>query len=98
MIDKIQFGNFENNFKKNVIGGTEEPKQNFTEFLKDGFNETNAIKKSSDAITEDFLAGKTDNLHEVMIAAQKAEVAVSFITEVRNRIVEGYQEFSRMQL
>ena len=96
MIDKIQFGNF--NFNKTSVTKNDEPKQNFMEFLKDGFNETNALKKDSDLMTQDFLAGKTDNLHEVMIAAQKAEVAVTFVTEVRNRIFEGYQEFTRMQL
>lgn len=76
----------------------EEPKKNFIDFMKDSISEANNLKKQSDVVTADFLAGKTDNLHEVMIAAQKAEVSISFVTEVRNRVLEGYQEFTRMQL
>lgn len=73
-------------------------KTNFGDILKDAVMEANTLKKESDAITNDFLVGKTDNLHEVMISAQKAEVAISFVTEVRNRIMEGYQTFASMQV
>ncbi|SRR5574344_1070451 len=70
----------------------------FGDILKDNINKANQLKNEADSITNDFVAGKTDNLHEVMIAAQKSEIAISFVTEVRNRLVEAYQEFSRMQL
>lgn len=70
----------------------------FGDILKEQINSANQLKKEADSITNDFVAGKTDNLHEVMIAAQKSEIAISFVTEVRNRLVEAYQEFSRMQL
>ncbi len=98
---KIIYGNsinsFENNdFFKEKIQNKET--KGFADVLKESFNSANNLKKDSDIATEDFLAGKSDNLHEVMIAAQKAEVAISFVTEVRNRLVEAYQEFSKMQL
>lgn len=83
------------NLKKN------QPKkvgQNFADILKEGLEEANSLKLESNEKTQNFLMGKTDNIHEVMIAAQKAEVSISFVTEVRNRIVEAYQEFSRMQV
>lgn len=98
MVGKIQFGNFDFGQKNFIGGGTEEPKKNFGDFMKESFNDANALKLNSDAVTNDFLTGRTDNLHEVMIAGQKAEVAITFVTEVRNRVVEGYQEFMRMQM
>lgn len=90
------------NMFENKIGSDSKLDNNenskFNVMLKEMFNEANQLKIDSDKMTGDFLAGKTDNLHEVMITAQKAEIAISFITEVRNRLVEAYQEFSRMQL
>ena len=74
------------------------PSKGFAEILNNTINNANQLKKDADAITNDFVAGKTDNLHEVMIAAQKSEIAISFVVEVRNRLVEAYQEFTRMQL
>ncbi len=83
---------------KGIDNKKENSGKNFMDLMKDAVYEASSLKKDSDIKTSDFLTGKTDNLHEVMIAAQKAEVAVSFVTEVRNRLIEGYQEFSRMQL
>lgn len=82
-------------FKNNNI---DESSQGFSEILKGMLYDANTLKKGSDVKTADFMAGKTDNIHEVMIAAQKAEVSISFVTEVRNRILDAYQEFSRMQI
>lgn len=89
-----------NNLKKNISNESKKAggETNFGDILKDVVMEANTLKKESDAITNDFLVGKTDNLHEVMISAQKAEVAISFVTEVRNRIMEGYQTFASMQV
>ncbi|MBZ4682672.1 MAG: flagellar hook-basal body complex protein FliE [Fusobacteriaceae bacterium] len=79
---------------KNTKTGTEK----FSDYLKNAINEANELKIKSDNLTTDFLTGKTDNLHEVMIASQKAEIALLFVTEVRNKVIEGYQEFAKMQI
>lgn len=70
----------------------------FSDILKNIISEANEQKIEADKLTNDFLIGKSDNLHEVMIAAQKAEISIMFVTEVRNRIMDAYQEFSRMQV
>ncbi len=99
---KIMYGNsvnsFENNdfFKDKVV--KKEGTKGFGDIYKDLIQNSNNLKIESDNLTEDFVAGKSDNIHEVMIAAQKSEIAITLVTEVRNRLVEAYQEFSRMQL
>ena len=42
--------------------------------------------------------GETNNLHQAMIAMQEASVAFSLMVEMRNKLVEGYQEVMRMQV
>lgn len=84
------------NFKSNKE--VEQKEGNFGDVFKSVISDANNLKKDSDSLTADFLAGKTDNIHEVMIAAQKADISMSFVLEVRNKIMEAYQEFSRMQL
>jgi flagellar hook-basal body complex protein FliE len=73
-------------------------KAKFSDILKNALEEANELKQESDKLTSDYLTGRTDNLHEVMIAAQKAEISIMFVTEVRNRIMDAYQEFARMQV
>jgi flagellar hook-basal body complex protein FliE len=53
-------------------------------------------QKEAQAITRDVLLGNTDNLHQSMIAMQEAGVAFQLMVEVRNKVVESYQELMRM--
>lgn len=78
--------------KKEVSG------KSFSEIFKETVYEANNLKQEADNLTNSYISGETENLHEVMIAAQKAEIAISFVTEIRNRLMEAYQEFNRMQL
>lgn len=48
------------------------------------------------ALTRDVLLGKNDQLHQSMIAMQEASVAFQLMVEVRNKVVESYQELMRM--
>ena len=44
------------------------------------------------------LSGETENVHEVMLKMQEAHIQFQLVTEVRNKMVEVYQEISRMQI
>jgi len=70
----------------------------FTEFLKDALNKTNDLQIESQKLQEDFAAGRTDNIHQVMIAAEKADIALQFTMQIRNKILDAYNEIMRMQI
>ena len=48
------------------------------------------------SVTREVLLGKNDQLHQSMIAMQEASVAFQLMVEVRNKVVESYQELMRM--
>ncbi|MEN9403059.1 MAG: Flagellar hook-basal body complex protein FliE, partial [Verrucomicrobiota bacterium] len=50
------------------------------------------------AVTQQVLLGENDQLHQSVIAMQEASVAFSLMVEVRNKLVESYQELMRMQV
>ena len=67
--------------------------------MLDGLVATVDAKQSaSAAATRGVLLGNTDNLHQSVIAMQEASVAFSMMVEVRNKLVESYQELMRMQV
>ena len=45
-----------------------------------------------------FLAGESGNLHQTMIASQEASVSFSLMVEMRNKVLEAYQELMRIQI
>lgn len=88
------------NLEQNAVekaANEEDGSKNFAEILGDVVNKANELQEDSNKLTEDFILGKNDNVHEVMIAAQKSEIYLSFLIEIRNRVVDMYREFSRMQ-
>ena len=58
----------------------------------------NELQKQADKLSNDFATGKISNIHEVIIAAEKASLSLKLTTEVRNRIVESFREIMRMQI
>lgn len=73
-----------------------EAQQSFGNFLKEAINEVNNKQIESDKMTQKLVLGGDVELHDVMIAAQKASIALNATMEVRNKVVEAYQEIIRM--
>jgi len=55
-----------------------------------------AKESQAQAVTRDVLLGKNDQVHQSMIALQEANVAFQLMVQVRNKVVESYQELMRM--
>jgi len=55
-------------------------------------------QNAASEITKKVLLGDTDQLHQSVIAMQEAGVAFGLMIEVRNKLVESYQELMRMQV
>lgn len=58
--------------------------------------EVDAKHKASVAETNKMLLGETDNVHQAMIASQEASVAFNMMVELRNKLVQSYQELMKM--
>lgn len=70
----------------------------FGEVLNQFVGEVNQKQLDSTQAVNDLLAGKEVPLHQAMIAMQEAGVAFQLMVEVRNKLLEGYQELMRMQI
>jgi flagellar hook-basal body complex protein FliE len=49
-------------------------------------------------MAEKLARGENVELHEVMIASQKASITLAATMEIRNKVIEAYQEVMRMQI
>jgi len=70
----------------------------FADYLKQALDSTNNLILESEQISNDFAAGITDNIHAVQIAADKADTALQFTLQIRNKIMDAYSEIMRMQI
>ena len=70
----------------------------FRETMTQAINAVDGAQKTADAQVEAFVAGETENVSDVMIAMNNAELHFQLLTEVRNKLLDGYQELMRMQV
>lgn len=70
----------------------------FQNVLRNAINETNALQKSADVKVQELATGKTTNIPEVMMQVEKADIALRLMTQVRNKIIDAYQEIMKMQV
>jgi len=96
----IQGVNSINNIIASPVKSINNPDRNinFKDILFDALNNVNTLEQESAKMTEDFIAGRTDDIHSVLIAAEKASISLQFIMEVRNKVLDAYQEIMRMQI
>lgn len=69
----------------------------FIAYLGEAMTQLNQMQQTSQKLDEDLALGKTDNIHQVMVQAEKAGVALQFALQVRNKALDAYNEIMRMQ-
>ena len=72
--------------------------KNFGDFLKESIKKVNDLHLQADEAIKSYAKGETKNIHETMIAVQKADMSFRMMMQIRNKLVEAYQEIMRMQL
>ena len=70
----------------------------FSNFLNKAVTEVESKMRSAEVEKTKVLTGESNNLHQATIAASEAGIAFSLMVEVRNKLVESYQEIMRMQV
>lgn len=79
-------------------GGTDAVAQSFGNLLRQKLDELNNLQQQADALTQEYFAGKVEDVHQVMLALEEANLSLQLAMQVRNKAVEAYQEISRMQI
>jgi flagellar hook-basal body complex protein FliE len=72
--------------------------RSFSDFLGQMVTDVNAKQGLSSAAVEGVLSGQNVPLHQAMIAMEEASVSFQLMVEVRNKLLESYQELMRMQI
>ncbi|MCF8007377.1 MAG: flagellar hook-basal body complex protein FliE [Methylovulum sp.] len=72
---------------------------NFSDLLKQSVDSVNSLQQNAKNLTESFEAGKsTTSIADVMVATQKAGVAFQATLQVRNKLIDAYQNVMNMPM
>lgn len=70
----------------------------FSQQLQAEFSSVNNKMMVAESALQDLAAGKSSNIHHVMLALEDAKLSFQLLAQVRNKLLEGYQEILRMQI
>ena len=76
----------------------DEPVKSFGEFLSDSLKKVNELELESERLNAALATGRIEDISQVVVAAQKAEIALQLKLQLRNRATAAYQEIMRMQV
>ncbi len=86
---------------ESIASGSKTPSSggtSFAERLKDAIETVVDTQQQADREALRVAAGDLSNLHQAAIAMEEAKMTLQLAVQVRNKIVEAYQEISRMQV
>ena len=71
---------------------------NFSTWVSNEMMTVNDQINKAEFNVRELAAGRADNLHHVMVSLSKAKLSFELAVEVRNKLLEGYQEIIKMQI
>ncbi|MBT4763309.1 MAG: flagellar hook-basal body complex protein FliE [Bdellovibrionaceae bacterium] len=70
----------------------------FSDTLTQAIGKVNELQVNADVQAQKLATGETKNIPEVMVAMEKADIALKLMVQVRNKIIDAYQEVMKMQV
>lgn len=70
----------------------------FGDFLKDGIQKVNQELLTADKVSEEHLTTGKHDMHEVLMAIEKADISFRYLNQIRNKVLDAYQEIMRTQV
>ena len=79
------------------VGGTEGAKS-FGEMLSESIGKVNSMQNDANVAMEKVASGESQNLHETLLAVEKADIAFRTLNQVRSKVLDAYREIMKMQI
>ncbi len=70
----------------------------FGEFLQESISKVNSIQQDANVAMEKLASGESQNLHETLLAVEKADIAFRTMNQVRTKVLDAYREIMKMQI
>lgn len=81
-----------------LAGGAKQPSSDFKNLLIDSIKQVNEAQKSADHAVETLVTGGDVNPAEVLTAVQKADLSFRMMMQVRNKMIQAYQEIREIRI
>lgn len=96
----VEFGN-KTEFGKefgDISSSEKTGSKSFGDFLLDSVSKVNQSQVQADNAVQKLASGESQNLHETLLAVEKADIAFKTMNQIRTKVIDAYKEIMRMQV
>jgi len=97
-IEALQLPNFTENISEKRGSTDIKGTTSFKDILKDSINKANELEKVADQEVQKLAKLDSQDIHTTMIAIEKADLTFQTMMQIRNKIINAYEEIMRMQV
>jgi flagellar hook-basal body complex protein FliE len=100
-MNDLKISNLQTRLPETQIASAKEsqaPASPFSDYVKRSLEDVNRQILQADQNIDDLATGKRQDIHNTMIAMQKAEISFKLVMEIRNKLVAAYDEIKRMSI
>jgi flagellar hook-basal body complex protein FliE len=72
--------------------------KSFADIMRDSVADVNNMQVQADTAIKELVAGRNKNIHETMLAVERADASLRLMMQVRNKVLDAYKEIMRMQV
>ncbi len=94
-VEKVILDNFS---KSESTTKTEKSATSFSDVLKESINKVGELEKEANQQTESLVKTQGQDIHNTMIAIEKADLSFQLMMQIRNKILTAYDEIMRLQV
>ena len=98
MIDKVTAGQLASQSVYRSLDGGVDVGKKFNEILNETIEKLGADKKQVEQMNELFTAGQMQDVHQLLLTAEKSSLNLELTVQIRNKVIEAYQEIMRTQI
>jgi len=80
------------------VGNVGETGKTFMDVLSRSLEQVNQDQVQADHAIKEMVAGRNKNIHETMLAIERADSSMKLMMQVRNKVLDAYREIMRMQV
>lgn len=84
--------------KSNIAQEASNSNGNFEDILKNAIDKVNDKQIEADNSTQELMTGEATDIHQVMLTTEEAKISLELAVQIRNKLVDAYQEIMRMQI
>jgi flagellar hook-basal body complex protein FliE len=70
----------------------------FSDVLRNSVDQVNQYQVDADHAVKEMISGRNKNIHETMLAVERADVSLKLMMQVRNKVLDAYREIIKMQV